>query len=81
LKIYPNPFRENIYVQFYLNEKSDFKITVIDLLGRRVELDSRLEFGGVFNQSYAFSDWQAGVYLLEIDFGDERIYQKIVLQK
>ena len=81
LKIYPNPFRENIYVQFYLNEKSDFKITVIDLLGRRVELDSRLEFGGAFNQSYAFSDWQAGVYLLEIDFGDERNYQKIVLQK
>jgi hypothetical protein len=81
LKIYPNPFRENIYVQFSLNEKSDFKITVIDLLGRRVELDSRVEFGGAFNQSYAFSDWQAGVYLLEIDFGDERIYQKIVLQK
>jgi len=81
LKIYPNPFRENIHIQFVLNENSDFKITVIDLLGRRVELDSSVEFGGAFNQSYSFSDWNAGVYLLEIDFGDERIYQKIVLQK
>ena len=81
LKIYPNPFREYIHIQFSLNEKSDFKITVVDLLGRRTELDSRLAFGGAFNQSYSFSDWNAGVYLLEIDFGGDRIYQKIVLQK
>ena len=81
LKIYPNPFRENIHIQFSLNENSDFKINVIDLLGRRIELDSRTEFGGDFNQSYSFVEWNAGVYLLEIDFGDERIYQKIVLQK
>ncbi|MFK8008928.1 MAG: T9SS type A sorting domain-containing protein [Saprospiraceae bacterium] len=81
LKIYPNPFRDNLHIQFSLNENSDFKINVIDLLGRRIELDSKSEFGGEFNQTYSFSDWNAGVYLLEIDFGDERIYQKIVLQK
>ncbi len=81
LKIFPNPFKENIYIQFALTEKSDFKITVIDLLGRRIELDARSEFGGEFKQSYSFTDWNAGVYLLEIDFGDDRIYQKIVLQK
>lgn len=81
LKIYPNPFRENIHIQFSLNKNSDFRINVIDLLGRRVELDSRTEYGGDFNQLYSFSEWNAGVYLLEIDFGDDRIYQKIVLQK
>ncbi len=81
LKIYPNPFQENINVQFSLNENFDFKINVIDLLGRRVELDSRTGFGGDFSQSYYFTDWNPGVYLLEIDFGDDRIYQKIVLQK
>ncbi|MFK7774715.1 MAG: T9SS type A sorting domain-containing protein [Saprospiraceae bacterium] len=81
LKIFPNPFKENINIQFSLNEQSDFKITVIDLLGRRIELDSRSEFGGEFSQVYSFEDWNAGVYLLEIDFEDERIYQKIVLQK
>lgn len=81
LKVFPNPFGENINIQFSLNDNSDFKINVIDLLGRRIELDSRVGFGGEFSQAYSFSNWNAGVYLLEIDFGDERIYQKIVLQK
>ena len=75
------PFQENINIQFSLNENSEFKISVIDLLGRRVELDSRTGYGGDFAQSYSFTGWNPGVYLLEIDFGDDRIYQKIVLQK
>lgn len=81
LKVFPNPFRENINIQFFMKQNSDFKITVIDLLGRRIELDSRLEYDGEFSQFYSSSKWDAGVYLLEIDFGEERIYQKLVLQR
>jgi hypothetical protein len=81
LKIYPNPFWENINIEFSWNENSDFKINVIDLLGRKIELDSRTGFRGDFKQSYSFAGWNAGVYLLEIDLGNERIYRKIVLQK
>ena len=42
-------FRENINIQFFMKQNSDFKITVIDLLGRRIELDSRLEYDGEFS--------------------------------
>lgn len=81
LKIFPNPFQENVNIQFSLNGKSSFRLNVIDILGRRTELENRTDLSGDFYQSYSFRNWNPGVYLLEMDFEGEKIYRKIVLQK
>lgn len=81
LKIYPNPFQENLFVEFSLDEVSDFQINVFDIVGRKMILDKQDNFIGDFNKKYTFDNWSAGVYLMEIDFGQHQIHRKIVIQK
>lgn len=79
--VYPNPFRENIFIEFSIDESTTFQINVIDMLGRKTILDSENQFQGIFNRSYSFDQFTAGVYWLECDFGEYRLHRKIVLQK
>ncbi|MEM6965451.1 MAG: T9SS type A sorting domain-containing protein [Bacteroidota bacterium] len=81
LKIFPNPFSENINIEFELNKVSDFQINVYDLLGRKNQIEAQQNFSGIFQRSYSFDTWSEGVYLLEIDFGDHQLHRKLILQR
>ena len=80
LEIFPNPFQENLNISFDLDETQDFEINVIDVLGKKITIDLREQFSGKFNQQYSFQGWIAGVYILEIGFGENRLHRKIVVQ-
>ena len=81
LSIFPNPFNKDLNIEFEIDESEDFSINVIDLLGRKIELDHQVNFSGKYAQSFDFENWTNGVYILEIDFGISKIHQRIVLQK
>ncbi|HFC00454.1 MAG TPA: T9SS type A sorting domain-containing protein, partial [Phaeodactylibacter sp.] len=78
LEIYPNPFSDKIHIGFNLEDASDFQITMIDLLGRKILVDKKENFSGDFKKSYPLENINAGVYLLEIDFGTYQVHRKII---
>ncbi len=80
LGIFPNPFNQNLNIEFEMDESADFSINVIDLLGRKIELDRQFNFSGIYLQSFNFNDWNSGVYILEIDFGKSKIHRRVILQ-
>lgn len=82
VEIYPNPSSGNINVVFNLNEKHNLTINVIDMLGRVVEANqtqsypsgqTRITFGNKTN-------YQPGVYFINIDVDGQHISRKIIIQ-
>ena len=80
LSIYPNPFNENLNIEFELNEVKDFDINVFDLLGRKIEMDQQDNFSGIYTNTFNFNGWKSGIYVLEIDLGKAKIYKRLILQ-
>ena len=82
LNLYPNPSTGHVNITFTLAEKHNIVVTVTDMLGRSVETiaakayqtgESSISIGSKEN-------YQAGIYLVNIDIDGQRISKKVVIQ-
>ena len=72
--IYPNPATSAIHVRFDLAEPAGVRLTLRDVLGRRVRvlMDRPLQ-AGTYEETFTVSDIAPSVYLLRLDAGDHHI--------
>lgn len=63
---YPNPVREELYLQWEIKETAISSIELYNLNGSL--LKSVIDLNGVFNQSINFSSYPVGVYLLQLSY-------------
>jgi surface protein len=80
---YPNPFNPTTTVSYGLPIASEVRITVTDMLGRRVAV---LEGGGVLaaghhTVQFDAGDLTSGTYLVRMEAGDFVETQKVILMK
>jgi len=82
LKTYPNPFENNLNIEYHLTEPAHIRITVFDVFGQVVKIltDQDQNPG-----NYSFQ-WNTGIlpsatYYLRMDVGDRQIFRKVVLMK
>ena len=75
--VYPNPFRDNVFVHFYLDRKTRVTIEVLDELGRTIEIieDNELDVG-INHMVWDGSEVKQGIYILRFLTGDGQ--QKIM---
>ncbi len=79
LKVFPNPVKDKLFLQFYLpTEKSTFELKIYNLLSELVYSD----FG---NQAKTTIDidvnsFAKGVYLMQINSGSKSFFRKIVIE-
>jgi hypothetical protein len=68
VKIYPNPFRENAVVEFYLEAESHVKISICNLAGQTLGTLSDRSFSAGLHQIslYAYT-FPKGLYLLKFE--------------
>jgi len=80
LAVYPNPFTENISVNYSLNDNSSVKISLIDVIGREISLLNENQTAGshklqVETKSLSLTK---GVYFLKLETKNKTSFVKMV---
>lgn len=81
VKIYPNPFRSQTNIEYFLREKSKVTIEIFDAMGRKAaqvadEMQEKGEHKYIFDA--AKSGLSKGIYNLKIKGGQESGYERII---
>jgi len=79
---YPNPFNASTTIRFVIPESQYVKLTVYDLLGRRVEnLLDEYKQAGAHSVSFDASHLSSGVYFYRLQAGERVETKRMVLLK
>ena len=76
LKVYPNPSQDTVTIDLPNELEKDVNITVVDAQGKQVQT----QVINAENNTLNVSDWQAGVYLIQITQDDSRVVKRFVKQ-
>jgi len=81
LKVYPNPFKKDIDIQFFIEQKGFVKIYITDVYGRVQSVIHNTETtDGVHSISYNASVLSPGLYFCVMENKNNRIVEKIIKQ-
>lgn len=80
--IYPNPAKpETVHTQFTLNNPAPVRLNVHDMSGRKIQ---SVDYGSMSQGSYTkridVQNLAAGVYVVELQVGQERIKKKLIIE-
>ena len=79
LRIFPNPFRENVNVLFYSNSLNTVYITIYDITGK-VTREGRYNLNDMYNEILIdnLSSLSSGIYFIKIQSKGSSFTQKLV---
>ena len=80
LDVYPNPSRDIFNISFVSDEVQDFTLRVVNLIGKEIIKEDMKQFVGQYVKSLDLSQYDKGVYLLEINTNFGKINKKMLLQ-
>ena len=64
-EIYPNPFSDNLSVEYYLVEKTHTEIEIYNSIGKKVfEQASLINKAGMHTETFSLADLSKGVYFM-----------------
>ena len=77
---FPNPFGDNITVQYYLTEKSNIDIELFDVADRMVQVLSKNASytEGGYKLTFPVYDMPKGIYLLKLKTNKQVVYKQLV---
>lgn len=78
--LYPNPSKGQFNIQFSSQSENEVRISVHDLLGRKVFENKYNKTSSAFNENIHLKNVTAGVYLLMIVDGDRKEEKKIMIE-
>ncbi len=77
IAIYPNPNKGSFNIQFTSQSNNDIKINIHDIRGREV-YSKEYNNNGFFNEAIQLNQTQAGIYIVTIQDGDNKVLRKII---
>ncbi|MEI7508535.1 MAG: reprolysin-like metallopeptidase [Flavobacterium sp.] len=77
--LYPNPNSGSFKVKFNSNSNSPIQIGVFDMSGRQI-FNQSFENSGLFDQNVELNSAQTGIYLVNIQDGEQKITKKIIVE-
>ncbi len=80
LKVYPNPFYDNINIEVNLKEAATVNLVVYDQLGQQVKAIVQQNSLTSGQHSYTFSgqSLKSGIYFLHLNTANERVVRKFI---
>ncbi len=81
LMISPNPAKETFLVSFQLNNSTQLKMQVVDVLGRNIATIANDNFAiGYYQLPINCALWSSGTYFLRIESGEGNVVKKLSKQ-
>jgi hypothetical protein len=80
LNVYPNPSDDLFNISFNSDIIQELNIRVLNSLGQVIFNDFKNQFVGEYTKQLNLENYRQGVYLLEIQTGEEIINKKIILK-
>lgn len=81
LKVYPNPAKDHVNLNFDLNDNTSTQVEIFDLSGRMVKsYDLSYEYSGEYTERLDLSDLARGSYLLKANIDGKVATSKLVLE-
>jgi subtilisin-like proprotein convertase family protein len=77
--LYPNPNHGSFTVKFNSNTNNNINLSVYDMRGRAI-YDRTYQNKGVFEQNLQLENVESGVYLVNIQDGDQKVIKKIIIE-
>ncbi|MFH1322104.1 MAG: FG-GAP-like repeat-containing protein [Bacteroidota bacterium] len=80
LKVYPNPNRGIFNLNIYLGKKEDLNIKIFDIQGQKIYSDQTVKYSGSFEKQIDLSEYNGGIYHLQVITKENVINRKIVIE-
>jgi subtilisin-like proprotein convertase family protein len=77
--IYPNPNKGNFNIQFDNTTSNEIKVNVYDMRGRTI-FENNYSNQVTFNENIQLTNAQAGVYLVSVTDGNQKMVKRIVIE-
>ena len=77
--IYPNPSKGNFNIQFDNTTSNEIKVNVYDMRGRII-FENKYSNQATFNENIQLNNAQAGVYLVSITDGNQKLTKRLVIE-
>ena len=79
---YPNPFNPSTKIDYSINQSTNIKISIFDIMGRLVDvIDDSYKLQGDYSLLWDASNKSSGIYYISIQSDNELKTQKVVLLK
>jgi hypothetical protein len=78
--IYPNPSRDVFNISFNSETLQDLRIRILNVAGAEIYLENKEEFIGEYTKQISLTNYDKGIYFLEIETNDGVINKKLILQ-
>ncbi|MEX0721803.1 MAG: CotH kinase family protein [Balneolaceae bacterium] len=79
---YPNPFNPSTNIRFELPEKAQVKLTIYDVLGRKVTvLENGILTAGTYNAKWDAGALASGIYIYRLEVDQQTFTKKMLLAK
>ena len=81
VNVYPNPFSDQVTLDFELSQGSSVQLRVLTLQGQVLHEESKPLSAGVHSLEVQSSDWPAGIYLYQLISEEAQATGKILLRR
>ncbi len=81
IKVFPNPFNDDLFVEYYLEKHSPVQIDIFDITGKKVyllNLGNRDKGYNKENLNAQILKLEKGIYFLRVDVGNKFYMSKII---
>ena len=88
VEVYPNPFKDQVNVEFFAQQEGELSIQIYNLDGRLIQ---NLFKGSVYSGEHVFQRWNgsdnsgsqvpSGMYLIQMKMKDQVINKRVLLQR
>ena len=79
INIFPNPTKSITTLEIYSDKTQTIKISIIDLLGKEITKKEKVIFSGVNAEEIDVSEYQKGIYFINIEIGTQVTTKKLVI--
>lgn len=77
--LYPNPNKGSFNIRFDNTTSNEIKVNVFDMRGRTI-FENKYSNEAIFNENIQLNNAQAGVYMVSVTDGNQKLVKRIVIE-